>query len=118
MGWDVETYQPIFCIKNSQKEHEMNTINSLKFAHKSENIFLCGTRDGIIRIFDKRDTKKHCLTFKAHEQKLNSVEFNNNNTCLLTCARDSLIRLWDIRKLIVLLSTYRSRIRRRHWCQR
>jgi len=108
MGWDVEMYQQIFCIKNSQREHEMNTINSLKFAHKSENIFLCGTRDGIIRIFDKRDTKKPCLHFGAHNQKLNSAEFNINNTCLLTCARDSLIRLWDIRKLNVLLLTYKE----------
>eukprot|EP00826_Nyctotherus_ovalis_P033500 TRINITY_DN2716_c0_g1_i19.p3 TRINITY_DN2716_c0_g1~~TRINITY_DN2716_c0_g1_i19.p3 ORF type:complete len:113 (-),score=11.27 TRINITY_DN2716_c0_g1_i19:292-630(-) len=111
MGWDVEACEPIFRIENSLREHEMNTINSLKFAHSSENIFVCGTRDGTVRLFDKRSATKPCFYFTAHKQKLNSADFNIDNTCLLTCARDSLIRLWDLRKLTVSTKFERHRAR-------
>ena len=79
----------------------MNTINSLAFAHGSEKVFVSGTRDGCVRIFDTRCVERPTLSFKAHTQKLNSAAFNSLNTALLTSARDSLIRLWDVRKLAV-----------------
>jgi len=101
MGWDVELLKPIFRIEHKVSDKEMNTINSLAFANRSDNIFSCATRDGYVRLYDARIAKNAVIEYKAHSQKLNTACFNQSNTEILTCARDCLIRLWDIRKLIV-----------------
>lgn len=36
----------------------LNTINVLNFKNQNNNIFLCGTRDGYIRMYDVRTNLK------------------------------------------------------------
>ncbi len=114
MGWDVSLCKPVFRIANKVEDGQMNTINSLVFANGSDNIFVSGTRDGWIRFFDSRCTTKPALAYRAHTQKLNTVSFNAENTALLTSARDSTIKLWDLRMLSVcwILSKFYRTLRR------
>lgn len=106
MLWDVETCKPISSAKLSEEQNDMNTINSLMFAHNSKSVFVSGTRDGIIRMYDARASLQPVFAFQAHSQKLNSVAFNCANTTLLSSGRDSAIRLWDIRKYLVKFIMY------------
>ena len=102
--WDIQTRKPIFSLKNTPREDFLNTINALTFAHQSENIFVSGTRDGIIRFYDTRTPMAEeggspVAEFKAHLNKLNTLSLMKNNRMLLSSGRDSSIRMWDLRRL-------------------
>jgi WD40 repeat protein len=89
----------------------MNTINCLAFPKTSENIFLAGSRDGMVKAYDIRSNASDngpVLSFKAHSKKLNQVCFNSSDSLLLTSGRDSSIRLWDLRFLRTDPSDYPS----------
>ena len=60
MGYDLNKKAPIFAIKNPVESESMNTINALKFQSEQNN-FVVGTRDGMIRLFDFRDTRHPVL---------------------------------------------------------
>ena len=105
--WDLHTKTVISSIVNKQANADsLSTVNSLSFS-KDDNLFLTGLRTGEVKLFDKRvnntsssSTRNNTLcVFRAHDNKLNSVRFNNNDKYLLTSGRDALIRLWDMRKL-------------------
>lgn len=63
-------------------------------------MFLAGSRDGFIKLYDIRnlgDSQKPTVQFRAHQKKLNQVCFSKDDKLLLSSGRDSKIRLWDIR---------------------
>jgi WD40 repeat protein len=101
--WDMNTFQVIDTISNSNSDPELlNTVNSLSFMNENPNIFLCGLRNGTVKLFDTRMTQNivQC-EFKAHKNKLNSIKFNKHDRYLISSGRDSLTRLWDFRRLPV-----------------
>jgi len=98
MGYDLNKMNIAFKIKHRVENNMLNTINTVNFRN-SDNIFLTGTRDGFVRIFDIRDLKKPAYEIFAHNNKLNSAFFADNDTTILTAGRDSLSRLWDLRYL-------------------
>lgn len=107
--WDIEKSSVINTISNVNPDPELlNTVNSLAFMNSSENVFLCGLRNGMVKIFDSRINKPNLLVkeFKAHKSKLNTVKFNSKDKFLLSSGRDSIIRLWDYRKLPVNIYLY------------
>ena len=78
----------------------MNTINCLSFPKTNEDIFLAGSRDGIVKLYDLRQDPNRngaFITYRAHTKKLNQVLFSSGDNFLLSSGRDSAIRLWDIR---------------------
>jgi WD40 repeat protein len=103
--WDLEYRRVICSISNQNPEPDLlNTVNSLLFTNNNENIFLSGLRNGSVKLFDLRLHEKGDMLvkeFKAHKLKLNSVKLNHDDKYILTSGRDSLIRLWDFRKLPV-----------------
>jgi len=128
--WDLERNIVIQSITNRNPDPDLlNTVNSLSFMNNNQNVFLCGLRNGVVKIFDIRvggikynnydnenldgnnssssnfNTNENCLVkeFRAHKTKLNSVKFNKEDKYLLSCGRDSTAKLWDIRKLSVRL---------------
>jgi WD40 repeat protein len=83
-------------------ESYLNTINCLNFSKANENVFLVGSRDGVAKIYDLRSdpcSKGPCLSFRAHQTKLNQIVYNSTDSLLLSSGRDSCIRLWDLRYL-------------------
>jgi len=103
--WDLNSQRVLFSITNNNLNPEsLSTVNSLSFMKKNENLFLTGLRSGQVKIFDKRipignNSLGVIQEFKAHKNKLNSVKFNNSENYLLSSGRDSILRLWDMRKL-------------------
>eukprot|EP00347_Sterkiella_histriomuscorum_P005068 403358022 len=103
--WDPLTGQPIIKINNvseslQSNENYLNTINCLSFSNQSEEIFVAGSRDGIAKIYDIRCNPSQLgavQTFKVHSNKLNHINFSNDDRLLLSSGRDNSIRLWDLR---------------------
>jgi len=98
-GYDLQKQQPIFSIANKDGKTNLNTINSLNFQQDSY-IFLSGTRDGFIKLYDVRSNPvKPIQEIYSHKMKLNSAVFGQDNNIILSAGRDSTARLWDLRML-------------------
>ena len=107
--WDIPTQRVIASVKNQNDDpNVLTTVNSLSFLNENNNLILVGLRSGEVKLFDSRINNKndeftknmglvHC--FKAHYKKLNNCIINKTDKYLVTASRDSLIRLWDLRKL-------------------
>lgn len=107
--WDLNEKKVLTSISNPNVDPDMlNTVNSLQFMNNDDNIFLCGLRNGTVKIFDKRVDYNYGIIkqFKAHKNKLNSIKFNSNDLYLLSSGRDSVARLWDFRNLPVIFYFY------------
>jgi WD40 repeat protein len=98
-GYDLNKQKPLFSLANKDGKSTLNTINSLNF-QQDVPVFLCGTRDGFIKLFDIRaNPTKPIQEIFSHKMKLNSAVFGQNNNIILSAGRDSTARLWDLRKL-------------------
>ena len=107
--WDIPTQRVIGSVINQNEDQNvLKTVNSLSFLNKNNNLFLVGLRSGEVKIFDTRMKNKNdnftknmglIQSFKAHYKKLNTAKINQTDRYLLTSSRDSLLRLWDMRKL-------------------
>ena len=107
--WDIPTQRVIASVINQNDDPNLlTTVNSLGFLHNNKCLFFIGLRSGEVKIFDTRikSTNNKFIKnmgivkiFKAHNKKLNTVKINQSDTYLLSSSRDSLIRLWDMRKL-------------------
>ena len=76
------------------------SVNSVDFFRTNHNLFVSGTRDGTVRMWDCRDVAGGAVsTIFAHGSKLNQVQMGQADAALLTSGRDSVIRLWDTRML-------------------
>ena len=102
--WDLYSQKVLFSFNNTNNNSDLlNTVNSLNFMSNNSNIFMSGLRNGAVKIFDVRNPTNLVTEFKAHKFKLNSVKFNKDDKFILSSGRDSLVRLWDFRKLPVLI---------------
>ena len=107
--WDIPTRRVIGSVINQNDDpNVLSTVNSLSFMNNNYNLFLIGLRSGEVKIFDSRMQNKNnnyikniglVQSFKAHNKKLNTAKINQSDKNLLTSSRDSLLRLWDMRKL-------------------
>ena len=107
--WDLPTQRVIGSITNQTSDSaSLATINSLSFMKTNPNLFIVGLRNGDVKICDSRIQNQNndfiknvgiVQTFQAHQKKLNTVKLSKNDKYILTAGRDSLLRLWDLRKL-------------------
>ena len=107
--WDIPTQRVIGNIINQTSDaNALTTVNSLNFFNTDPNLFLIGLRSGEVKICDSRVNNKNdnfiknvgiINTFKAHKNKLNTIKLTKNDKYMLTSGRDSLLKLWDIRKI-------------------
>jgi WD40 repeat protein len=120
MGWDIDTFKPVFSIQNAhflETLKELNTINSLQFSQQNKNIFLSGARDGYIKIWDARmlghsnNNNRAVISFPAHNAKLNSASWSYNDCFILTGGRDNAVRLWDSRKMSTQTNSKENQLR-------
>ena len=107
--WDLPTQRVIGSITNQTSDSaSLTTVNSLSFMKTNPNLFIVGLRNGDVKICDSRIQNQNnnfiknvgiVQTFEAHQKKLNTVKLSKNDKYILTAGRDSLLRLWDLRKL-------------------
>jgi len=62
----------------------------------SYSLIASGASDGLIRLFDGRSMSLSA-SVKAHEYHIKNLV--KADTMLVSCAKDSLIKMWDIRNL-------------------
>lgn len=111
-GYDInKEHQILFQIQNDPQNilGGLNTINSILCTNHSPSMFYTGSRDGYIRLYDSRNlvfnsntgsnTVKPIFKIKAHEGKMNQLQITKDDHHLLSSGRDSVIRLFDVRKL-------------------
>ena len=107
--WDLPTQRVIGSITNKSSDpNSLTTVNSLNFLNNNPNLFIMGLRSGEVKICDSRIHNQNdnniknvgvVQNFKAHQKKLNTVKLSKNDKYILTSGRDSLLLLWDLRKL-------------------
>jgi WD40 repeat protein len=75
---------------------ELNTINSLQFMNADVNLFFSGARDGVVKMWDRRDMRhrKSVADVHAHSAKINTLSVALDDRQLLSSARDSTLSLW------------------------
>ncbi|ETO12471.1 WD-40 repeat-containing protein [Reticulomyxa filosa] len=108
--WDVETSKSlhtfnghtgdVLCVDISQLQSNSNKNNNIG----GNGYTICsGSYDHTIRIWDI-ETNKLLITFKGHEEAVNSIKYGSNGLGTIGCANtilsgssDKSVRLWDIR---------------------
>jgi WD40 repeat protein len=103
-GWDLATCKVKFKIHLKKDDNYLNSINSIDFSKQNEQVFASAARDGFMSIFDTRAGLLPQFQFLTHgtiskSSKMNTVEYGQDGTTILTSGRDSTIKLWDIRNL-------------------
>eukprot|EP01132_Coremiostelium_polycephalum_P004861 gene4861-6058_t len=99
-GWDLSSGINTFRINKAHPQvgtTDLNTINSLKYHHHDNNIFVSGSRYGSFRMWDCRVPLTRPLFHVQAHNKLNTLHFTYDDQKLLTSGRDGLLKLWDIR---------------------
>ena len=81
----------------------MNSVQGISFS-QAEDSFFTVTREGTLTGFDLRTFQPTFFPvspsqFQCHSSKANNVQVSDSGVHLLTSARDSAIRLWDLRRL-------------------
>ncbi|KAM9968817.1 hypothetical protein ACTFIW_000218 [Dictyostelium discoideum] len=85
-------------------------VNSVCYLDHTGNIFVTGSDDSLIRVWDKRsldnsgsssggDSNKPVGTFTGHYQGLTHVCSKDDGTYVLSNSKDQTAKLWDIRKM-------------------
>ena len=76
----------------------------VKFHPDSTCLASCGT-DKKIKIFDCRSSRllQH---YDAHDDSVNSINFNNAGTYLISSSNDGTIKIWDLRRGCILYTLY------------
>lgn len=133
--WDLPTRRVISTMPNTTSCNDtLNTINTLLFLNRNENLFIAGYRNGEVKIFDTRikcsvkGASESLIStgisqqFYAHSSKMNSVKLNLTENYLMTSGRESMLCLWDMRKLPSgqnVLKNYKNCIQRytKHKCK-
>ncbi|ELP87538.1 U4/U6 small nuclear ribonucleoprotein Prp4, putative [Entamoeba invadens IP1] len=89
----------LFDVENGQLKKDFATpsqIYSLQYSPDIESPIevVSGGQDGCIRIFMKNTGEP--LILKAHEDRVNSLNFHPSGRFLLSASHDSLIKMWDL----------------------
>jgi len=101
--WDVNqkrTHKDIIVIK-SKNRGTKTRISSAVYNITATNIGV-GAQDGIIRIFDPKNTSRPSITIEdAHMSgsDIGSLEFSKDGRLLISRATDDTLKLWDIRHI-------------------
>jgi pre-mRNA-processing factor 19 len=93
---DIETGKTF--VKITDSEHT-GGYSSAEF-HPDGMIMGAGLAEGgLVRIWDVRQ-QRSVASFPEHEGRVNALAFSENGYLLATAAQDSVVKLWDLRKLI------------------
>ncbi len=78
----------------------LEEINSIHFNPFNEYLFLTGSSDKTIGLWDLRNTSKRLHTFEGHTSDVFKVEWSPHNECLFaSCSNDRRSIVWDLSKI-------------------
>ncbi|KAK2165794.1 hypothetical protein LSH36_45g07027 [Paralvinella palmiformis] len=92
--YDVNTFQ-CFVASNPADQHK-DAITGLHYSQDGR-IYVSGSKDGTIKIWDAVSNKCVNTFNKAHDNKdVCSVFFSRNGKYVLSAGKDSLVKLWEL----------------------
>jgi WD40 repeat protein len=62
------------------------------------NSLYVGTSQGFLAVLDVRQ-KKFTDHISIHDKKINTIDFNQNSSLIVTSSTDATAKVWDVRKL-------------------
>ena len=97
--WDIANNKQIHSLKDFQKERYWNQIYSLKALPQSQDLFVTGSSDDVIKIWNARLGR--CVkNLYGHTNAVTDLEFNLSNQ-LISCSKDGSIRIWEIKNVLL-----------------
>jgi len=75
-----------------------NDVNAVKWLGSTSNLMLSGSDDGMIKLWDKRDSRRCQYSFIGNLDGITNIDCMENGIYFLSNSKDQSIRLWDIRK--------------------
>ncbi|XKL68840.1 hypothetical protein PGB90_006609 [Kerria lacca] len=86
--WNAVTGEEVLSLQHN------HIVKSVNFSTDG-NLFVTGSNEKIIRVFDLNKLDADPITFCGHTNGLRHVTFFNNNRMLVSCAEDKTLRIWD-----------------------
>lgn len=83
-----------------QHAHE-DEINSVCFANRAHsNLIFTGSDDSLVKVWDRRALNKEAGVFVGHSEGVTHVTSKGDGIMLASNAKDQLLKVWDIRKMV------------------
>lgn len=78
----------------------INRISAIDFNKVNENIFISGSEDSNVTLWDLRNTKLPLHSFKFHKKEITRVKFSNEHEhYLATSGKDMIVCVWNTKKI-------------------
>lgn len=86
-----------WAVSGAYAGHEAS-VEDISWSPTEETVFVSGSVDKTVRVWDTRERAKPMLTVQAHDSDVNVVSWNRGVTYMLaTGADDGSLRIWDLR---------------------
>ncbi|TPP66649.1 DDB1-and CUL4-associated factor 11 [Fasciola gigantica] len=87
------------CVHSVSCSHGYRDVNALTTVDQSGHVFLTGSDDTNIRLFDLRTMNKGPLAvFTGHVDGITYLDSKGDSTYFLSNCKDQRVKLWDLRK--------------------
>eukprot|EP00940_MAST-03C_sp_MAST-3C-sp2_P000009 g9.t1 len=98
--WDVKSGEKLREHRQGQKDFHSDTVECGCWTHEGET-FVSGGRDSDLKAWDvDRVSDKKCLeTIFGHKAAILDVKFSKETNKLVSCGRDSVIKIWRAQSL-------------------
>eukprot|EP01099_Mayorella_cantabrigiensis_P008694 TRINITY_DN821_c0_g4_i1.p1 TRINITY_DN821_c0_g4~~TRINITY_DN821_c0_g4_i1.p1 ORF type:complete len:484 (-),score=75.44 TRINITY_DN821_c0_g4_i1:17-1468(-) len=83
---------------NQFRGHE-NDINSVGFIDGTSQVFVSGSDDFLIKVWDRRSSARHVGTLVGHLHGVTHIDSKGDGRYLISNGKDQCIKLWDLRKM-------------------
>eukprot|EP01124_Arcella_intermedia_P015185 TRINITY_DN216_c1_g3_i1.p1 TRINITY_DN216_c1_g3~~TRINITY_DN216_c1_g3_i1.p1 ORF type:complete len:474 (+),score=62.65 TRINITY_DN216_c1_g3_i1:177-1424(+) len=93
----------IYDLERKERVHKIpahdDDINAVAFMDKSNQIFLSGSDDCTIKVWDRRTCTTEVGLLTGHNDGITFIDPKGDGTYLISNSKDQKIKLWDIRKM-------------------
>lgn len=86
--WDAITGEELHSF------HHNHIVKSVRF-NADSRLLATGSNEKIVRVFDIQKPEEKPEEYKGHTAGIKQALFFRNDKCLLTCADDKTVRVWD-----------------------
>jgi len=100
--WRVDISGEYWRINEQNPFRHHGSVEDIVWSPVEPYVFATAATDGMVRIWDVRDTTRPKITFKAHDDHVNVISWNRirqSSHLLASGSEDGLIHVWDLREI-------------------